>query len=111
MQRLPSVAPSSALPSASTMTGLTLGSGRVAEPGFSFVAPGNVEMRMPPVSVCHHVSNIGQRLSPTTRYYHSQASGLMGSPTDTSSRRLLRLDFFTASSAPPMSERMAVGAV
>ena len=30
-------------------------------------APGKGEMRMPPVSVCHHVSTIGQRLSPTTR--------------------------------------------
>ena len=43
------------------------GSGRVAEPGFSVVAAGNGEIRMPPVSVCHQVSTIGQRLSPTTR--------------------------------------------
>ena len=43
------------------------GSGSVAEPAFSAVAPGSGEMRMPPVSVCHQVSTIGQRPSPTTR--------------------------------------------
>jgi len=36
--------------------------GRVAEPGLSLVAPGNGVIRMPPVSVCHQVSTIGQRL-------------------------------------------------
>ena len=41
--------------------------GRVAEPGFSRVAPGSGVIRMPPVSVCHQVSTIGQRSSPTTR--------------------------------------------
>ena len=41
--------------------------GRVAEPGFSCVAPGSGVIRMPPVSVCHQVSTIGQRSSPTTR--------------------------------------------
>ena len=29
----------------------------------------------------HHVSAMGQRLSPTTSWYHFHASGLMGSPT------------------------------
>ena len=53
----------------------------------SAVAPGRGEMRMPPVSVCHQVSTIGQRPSPTTRWYHSQASGLIGSPTEPSRRR------------------------
>lgn len=33
------------------------------------------------VSVCQKVSTMGQRWSPTTWWYHSQASGLMGSPT------------------------------
>ena len=46
---------------------------------------------MPPVSVCHQVSTIGQRPSPTTRWYQSQASGLIGSPTVPSSRSDLRL--------------------
>ena len=67
MQRLPSAAPSSRLPSPSTMTGSTPKNGRVAEPGFNGVAPGSGVMRMPPVSVCHQVSTIGQRSSPTCR--------------------------------------------
>ena len=41
--------------------------GSVAEPGLSRVAPGSGVIRMPPVSVCHQVSTIGQRPSPTTR--------------------------------------------
>ncbi len=61
MQRLPVASPSSTLPSASTSTGLMPGSGRVAEPGFKGVAPGSGEMRIPPVSVCHQVSTMGQR--------------------------------------------------
>ena len=39
----------------------------MAEPGFWAVAPGSGVIRTPPVSVCHHVSTMGQRLSPTTR--------------------------------------------
>ena len=35
--------------------------GRVADPGLSLVAPGSGVIRMPPVSVCHQVSTIGQR--------------------------------------------------
>ena len=62
------------------------GSGFVADPGFIGVAPGKGAIRMPPVSVCHQVSATGQRPSPTTRQYHSQASGLIGSPTVPSSR-------------------------
>src|SRR5262245_27261632 len=65
--RLPPVAPCRTLPSASTITGCTPKKGCVAEPGLSLIAPGSGVMRMPPVSVCHHVSTIGQRPSPTTR--------------------------------------------
>jgi hypothetical protein len=61
------VSPSRTLPSASTTCGTIPKNGFVAEPGFSSVAPGSGVIRMPPVSVCHHVSTIGQRLSPTTR--------------------------------------------
>src|SRR6266404_3394889 len=61
MQRLPLAAPSSTLPSASTSCGTMPGSGLVAEPGFKSVAPGRGEIKMPPVSVCHQVSTIGQR--------------------------------------------------
>ncbi len=93
------------------MTGSTPKNGRVAEPGFSSVAPGSGVIRMPPVSVCHQVSTIGQRPSPTTLWYQSQASGLIGSPTEPSRRRLLRLVAFTGPSPSRISARIAVGAV
>src|SRR4029078_4052921 len=111
MQRLPDVSPSTTLPSASTISGTTPKTGRVAEPGLSLVAPGNGVIRMPPVSVCHQVSTIGQRSSPTTRWYHYHASGLMGSPPEPSSRKLFREVFFTGASPPCISARIAVGAV
>ena len=38
----------------------------VTWPGFVGVAPGSGDSRMPPVSVCHHVSTIGQRPPPMT---------------------------------------------
>ena len=81
------------------------------EPGFSGVAPGSGLIRMPPVSVCHQVSTIGQRPSPTTRWYQSQASGLIGSPTVPSRRMDLREVCFTGSSPSRIRARMAVGAV
>ena len=63
-----------------------------------------------PVSVCHHVSTIGQRSPPITLWYHSHAFGLIGSPTEPSSRRLERscsLGYF----APHLKHaRIAVGA-
>ena len=43
-----------------------------------------------PVSVCHQVSTIGQRPPPTCSWYQIQASGLIGSPTVPSRRRLVR---------------------
>jgi len=39
-------------------------------------------IQFPPVSVCHQVSAILQRCSPTNLKYHSQASVLIGSPTE-----------------------------
>src|SRR2546423_5088963 len=87
-------------PLSSTTAADTPGNGRVAEPGFAAVAPGNGEIRMPPVSVCHHVSTMGQRPSPTTRWYQSQTSGLIGSPTVPSRRSDLRLRFLTGSPPP-----------
>src|SRR3546814_8798639 len=53
--RLPSVAPSSTLPSASTISSATPKKGLVAEPGFRSVAPGNGAIMAAPVSVCHQV--------------------------------------------------------
>ena len=74
------------------------------------VAPGSGVIMMPPVSVCHQVSTIGHRSSPTTIEYHRQASGLIGSPTEPSSAD--RADGrFTWSSPSRIKARMAVGAV
>ena len=77
----------------------------------SDAAPGSGRIMNPPVSVCHHVSTIGHLESPTTRWYHSHASGLMGSPTVPSTLRLLREARLTGPSPSRMSARMAVGAV
>ena len=77
----------------------------------SAVAPGNGLIRQAPVSVCHQVSTIGQRPSPTTRWYQSQASGLIGSPTVPRRRIEAREVRFTGSSPSRMRARMAVGAV
>ena len=65
----------------STIFALIPGIGRIAEPGLVEVIPGNGEIMIAPVSVCHHVSTIGQRSPPIISRYHIQASGLIGSPT------------------------------
>ncbi len=83
----------------------------MADPGFRGVAPGKGEISAPPVSVCHQVSTIGQRPSPTTRWYQSQASGLIGSPTVPSSRSEAREVRVTGSSPSRIRARMPVGAV
>ena len=85
--------------------------GSVAEPGLVGVAPGSGVIMMPPVSVCHQVSTIGQRLPPMTSWYHIHASGLIGSPTVPSRRSELRSCFFGHSSPHFMKARIAVGAV
>jgi hypothetical protein len=66
---------------------------------------------MAPVSVCHQVSTIGQRSRPTTTWYHSQAFGLIGSPTVPSTRSDDRSYFAGHSSPQAMQARIAVGAV
>ena len=43
-----------------------------------------------PVSVCHHVSTIGQRPPPMFSWYQIHASGLIGSPTEPSRRSFER---------------------
>ena len=93
------------------MVGSTPKNGSVAEPGFWSMAPGRGVMRIPPVSVCHQVSTMGQRPSPTTRWYQSHTSGLIGSPTVPSRRSDLRLRLLTGSSPSRAMARMAVGAV
>src|SRR2546421_6150193 len=87
------------------------GNGLVAEPGFVGVAPGNGLIMIAPVSVCHHVSTIGQRSFPMTRWYHIQASGLIGSPTVPRSRSEDRSCRRGHSSPYLMKARIAVGAV
>ena len=52
------------LRSSPTISGNTPGSGRVQLPGLVAVAPGSGLIMMPPVSVCHQVSTIGQRPPP-----------------------------------------------
>ncbi len=66
MHRLPSATPSSTLPSPSTSAGCTPGSGFVRSRASAPVAPGSGLIMIPPVSVCHQVSTIGQRSSPGT---------------------------------------------
>src|SRR5207249_9936865 len=85
--------------------------GRVAEPGLVGVAPGNGVIMMAPVSVCHQVSTIGQRLPPMIWWYQIQASGLIGSPTVPSKRSELKSCFFGHSTPHFMKARIAVGAV
>src|SRR3954463_14353959 len=83
--RLPSAPVGTELPSSSTTSTSMPGNGRVALPGLSGVDGIGVIMK-PPVSVCHHVSMIGQRPLPIVSKYHFHASGLIGSPTEPSSR-------------------------
>ena len=66
---------------------------------------------MAPVSVCHHVSTTGQRPPPMCSWYHIHASGLMGSPTEPSSRSDDRSCLAGYSVPHFMNVRMAVGAV
>ena len=87
------------------------GNGIVADPGLSGVTPGSGVIMIMPVSVCHHVSTIGQRPPPMNVWYQIHASGLMGSPTDPSSRRLDMLRRFGQSVPHFMNARIAVGAV
>ena len=77
-------------PSPPTTSATTPGKGFVQLPGFRAMAPGSGLSMMPPVSVCHQVSTIGQRPPPIFSWYHIQASGLIPSPTLPSKRRLER---------------------
>jgi hypothetical protein len=99
------------LPSSSRIAASTPKNGSVAVPGFVGVTPGSGVIMIPPVSVCHHVSTIGQRSPPIILWYHIHASGLIGSPTLPSRRRLLRSYLVTCSSPHLIKARIAVGAV
>src|SRR5947209_1705081 len=87
------------------------GSGTVAEPGTVVVSPGNGEIRIMPVSVCHQVSTMGDLPWPMFSLYHTQASGLIGSPT-VPRRRSDERSCFSGYSVPHfMNMRIEVGAV
>ena len=87
------------------------GKGRVALPGVVAVTPGSGVIIIPPVSVCHQVSMMGQRPAPMVSWYQIQASGLIGSPT-VPSRRSCDRSWPAGHSSPHfMKARMAVGAV
>src|SRR6185437_5606879 len=94
-----------------TTSGIIPKNGRVAEPGFVGTAPGIGEIMIDPVSVCHHVSTMGQRLCPIFSRYHIHASGLIGSPTVPSKRSESNLYLSTNSLPHLMNARIAVGAV
>src|SRR6266513_2216817 len=97
-------------PSSSTTSALTPGNGNVALPGLVVVRPGSGVMRIIPVSVIHQVSTMGHRPPPIVSWYQSQASGLIGSPTEPS-RRSDDMSCFLGYSAPHfMNVRIAVGA-
>jgi hypothetical protein len=94
----------------STIAGSIPKNGTVAEPGFVSVAPGNGVMTIEPVSVCQKVSTIAHCPRPTWSLYQCHASGLIGSPTEPSTRSEDRSNCFTCSSPRRRSSRMAVGA-
>src|SRR5208337_16282 len=98
-------------PSLLTTSGTMPKKGRVADPGLVAMAPGMGAIKMAPVSVCHHVSTIGQRLWPIFSRYHIHASGLIGSPTVPSRRSEAGECFSTYWSPHLIKARIAVGAV
>ena len=103
--------PKSSRPKVEKSGHCTTAVGSVAAPGFTGVTPGKGVIRMPPVSVCHHVSTTAQRPSPTTSWYHFQISGLIGSPTLPSTRNDVRRWPVTHRSPAFAIARSAVGAV
>src|ERR1700754_88369 len=112
MQRFPlTLLPDSSSPFSSTNMGCIPGRGSVGCAGLLWVTPARLEIRIPPVSVCHQVSTIGQRPLPTFSSNQCQASSLIGSPTEPSTFSELRSLSFTKSSPKPIRLRMAVGAV
>ena len=72
--------------------------------------PGSGLIMIEPVSVCHQVSTTGARSPPMCLRYQSQASGLIGSPTEPSSRIDDRSCLAGHSSPHFMKVRIAVGA-
>src|ERR1700753_1793022 len=112
IQRLPlTPLPSISFPFSSTKTGCTPGSGNVAKLGLVGVMPAKGDIIMPPVSVCHQVSTIGQFLWPIFSSNQCHASSFIGSPTEPNFFNELKSLFFTTSVPKLIKERIAVGAV
>ena len=95
----------------SKISGLIPKNGRVAEPGLRSVTPGKGVIKIPPVSVCHHVSTIGHFSFPTYLYYHIPASGFIGAPTVPNILKESLFVFFSGSSPSFINALIAVGAV
>ena len=70
------------LPFLSTNSGTIPGKAWVANVGFWSVTPARDEIKIPPVSVCHHVSAMGNLFFPIFSSYQCHASSFIGSPTD-----------------------------
>src|SRR5688572_28533720 len=96
------------LPSMSTTSASIPKNGKVAVPGLVGIAPGSGAIIVAPVSVCHHVSTIGQRFLPMTSRYHIHASGLMGSPTVPNKRNESSLRALGNASPAFINARIAV---
>ena len=97
--------------SSSTIFAEIPGSGAIAEPGLVAVMPGSGEIMIAPVSVCHQVSTIGAVPPPMTSRNQRHASGLIGSPTEPSSRIEDRSCASGISRPHFMNVRTSVGAV
>ncbi len=126
MTRKPPCPLGTGAPISSTTSTPMPGTGTWAEPGLVAVTPGSGAIMCAPVSVCHQVSTIGAGcslrgpgapsvpgplLDPMTSRYHIQASGLMDSPTEPSTRRLERSWESGIWRPHFMKVRIAVGAV
>ena len=98
-------------PSSSTTSAEMPGTGASPSPACAAVTPGSGLIMIAPVSVCHQVSTTGVRSPPITSRYQIHASGLIGSPTEPSSRSEERSWRSGISSPHFMKVRIAVGAV
>ena len=91
------------------------GNGSVHEPGTSGVAPGSGVIMWPPVSVCHQVSTIGQRLAAdvlVVPHPGFRIDRLADRAEDAQARQVVALRMhLLVGLAALISERIAVGAV
>src|ERR1700674_3948001 len=99
------------LPSLLYTAASMVGKGLVAEPGFRAVMPGRGVIRIMAVSVCHQVSTTGVLLPPMCSRSQTQASGLIGSPTEPNTRSELRPCFCAYSGPHFVWVPVGVGAV